>query len=126
MEQQKHSETQKYDTQTLRRRIKDDESKNSHKRKYERHKIFAVAEMTLMNNSQRMDGVVDEISVGGLRFRPASAFIMERSGDAVSMALGELHVSGRIRATRADGYGVQLLDQLSNEQLDTLIEQYRI
>ncbi|MCF6325820.1 MAG: PilZ domain-containing protein [Devosiaceae bacterium] len=125
MEQQLHQEKPKYDTKTLQRRIQADESKNSHKRKFERHKIFAVGEMVLMNNSQRMDGVVDEISTGGLRFRPASAFIMERNGEAVSMTLGELQVSGRIRATRADGYGVQLLDQLSESQLNVVIEQYQ-
>lgn len=126
MELQDQADVPKYDTETLRRRIKEDESKNSHKRKFERHKIFAVAEMVLMNNSQRIDGVIDEISIGGLRFRPASAFIMERSGEAVSISLGELQVSGRIRATRADGYGVQLLDKLNDEQLDVLIGQYRI
>lgn len=126
MEQQASQEKPKYDTKTLQRRIKDDESKNSHKRKFERHNIFAVGELVLMNNSQRMDGVIDEISIGGLRFRPASAYIMERSGDAVSMNLGEMQVSGRIRATRADGYGVQLLEQLSDAQLNLIIEQYRI
>jgi len=125
MEQQVQQEKPSYDTKTLRRRIKADESKNSHKRKFKRHNIFAVGEMVVMNNSQRIDGVVDEISTGGLRFRPASSFIMERNGDAVSMTLGDFQISGRIRATRADGYGVQLLDQLSKNQLNVIIEQYQ-
>lgn len=127
MEQQEQApEIAKIDTTTLRRRLKADESKNSHKRKFERHSIFAVAKMVIMDNSQQLDGVIDEISLGGLRFHPASAFIMERNGESVSMQVGALRMSGRIRATRADGYGVQLLDSLSDSQLNAVIEDYQV
>ena len=125
MEQQE-LEIAKVDTATLRKRLKKDVKKHSHKRQFERYDIFAVGSLVIMNNSQRMDGVIDEVSAGGLRFRPASVFIMERKNEAVSIHLGDYNISGIIRATRADGYGIQLLDQLSKEQLEILIKQYQV
>ncbi len=126
MQQAHTTQPAKIDTEVLRRRLKEDESKNSHKRRFKRHKIFAVGVMTLMNSSQQIDGVIDEVSAGGLRFHPASHFIMERNGETVSMTLGDMQVSGKIRATRADGYGVQLLDVLEDSQLQAIVAQYQI
>ncbi len=125
MEQQE-TDIAKIDTAVLRQRLKKDISKNSHKRQFERFDIFAVGTMTIMDNSQQLDGVVDEVSAGGLRFRPASVFIMERKNEAISLQLGGFQISGIIRATRADGYGVQILDQLTDEQLSVLIEKYQV
>ncbi|HHS82722.1 MAG TPA: PilZ domain-containing protein [Devosia sp.] len=119
------SESVKIDTSTLRRRLQADESKNSHKRRFERHSIFAIAHITLTDSSQRIDGVVDEVSIGGIRFHPALSFIMERNNEPVTVDLGDLHLSGRIRATRADGYGIQLMDMLSEQQLADLLASYK-
>ena len=125
MQQQQETEVAKIDTETLRRRLNKDVVKNAHKRQFERHNIFAVASMVMMDNSLSMEGVVDEISEGGVRFRPASTFIMERNNESVLINLDSLQISGIIRATRADGYGVQLLDPLNQDQLDVLIEKYQ-
>lgn len=123
--QQQETEVAPIDTETLRRRLKKDVVKNSHKRQFQRHNIFAVASMVMMDNSLNMDGVVDEVSEGGLRFRPASTFIMERNNESVLMNLDSFQISGIIRATRADGYGVQLLDPLNEDQLEILIDKYQ-
>lgn len=123
--QQQETEVAPIDTETLRRRLNKDVVKNSHKRQFQRHNIFAVASMVMMDNSLNMDGVVDEVSEGGLRFRPASTFIMERNNESVLMNLDSFQISGIIRATRADGYGVQLLDPLNEDQLEILIDKYQ-
>lgn len=123
--QQQETDITKINTTTLRQRLSRDITKNSHKRQFQRFDIFAVGAMTIMNNSQRIDGVIDEVSAGGLRFRPAATYILERQNEAVSIELGDFVISGIIRATRADGYGVQLLDQLDSEQLDILIKKYK-
>lgn len=124
--QEQQTDIAKIDTAVLRQRLKTDVVKNAHKRKFERYDIFAVGTMTMMDNSMLIDGVIDEVSAGGLRFRPASTYILERKNEAVSMKLGNYKISGMIRATRADGYGVQLLDQLDQDQLDNLIAQYEV
>lgn len=123
--QKEETEAARIDTETLRRRLNKDVVKNSHKRQFQRHNIFAVASMVMMDNSLNMDGVVDEVSEGGVRFRPASTFIMERNNESVLMNLDSFQISGIIRATRADGYGVQLLDPLNQDQIDILIEKYQ-
>ncbi len=123
--EQHETDITKIDTTTLRQRLSRDVTKNSHKRQFERFDIFAIGAMTIMNNSQRIDGVIDEVSAGGLRFRPASTYILERKNEAVSIELADYVISGIIRATRADGYGVQLLDQLSPEQVSVLIAKYK-
>ena len=63
------------DTATLARRLKQDEQKNAHKRRFERHAAFIVAQMIIMNTSQRFDGVINELSLGGMRFPPRLALL---------------------------------------------------
>ena len=109
-------------TATLARRIKQDEQKNAHKRRFERHAVFIVAEMALMNTSQRFDGVINEISLGGVRFRPASRFLLRRDMETVTVSIDGQKFSGRIRASRPDGYGIELLEHMSEDNLQALLQ----
>ena len=109
------------DTGTLRRRLQQDEQQNAHKRRFIRYATFVVSRLVMMNNSQSIDGVVNEISQGGMRFRPASRFIQRRDGETVSIVIEELAFSGRIRASRPDGYGIELLDTLPLEMLERFL-----
>lgn len=103
------------DTATLRRRLQQDEQKNAHKRRFERHATFIVAHLVIMNTSQHIDGVINEMSLGGMRFRPASKFLQKRDGETVSVMIEERQFSGRIRASRPDGYGIELLEMMSED-----------
>jgi len=114
----------KVDSATLRQRLQADETKNAHKRQFERHKLFAPGVLIMMNSSQEIDGMIAEISSGGLRFRPASSYIQERNSEPVYIVLDDLRLSGRIRATRADGYGVQVLDEMTEESLREILQKY--
>ena len=111
------------DTATIRRRLQHDAQKNAHKRQFSRHETFVISRMVMMGTSQGVDGVINEISVGGLRFRPAATFLQRRDGEAVSILVGKSSYSGRIRSSRPDGYGIQLLDKLSEEQLGEILAQ---
>ena len=113
-------------SETLRRRINKDQEKNAHKRKFQRHPTFAVATLMLLDNSHIFDGVVTEVSSGGVKFRPASSFLQERNGDRVAVKIDEIQSSGVIRASRADGYGIQLLDKLSPEEMDHILQNYGV
>jgi hypothetical protein len=109
------------DNETLRRRLSKDEQKNEHKRRYARHKTFIVARLVMMSNSSTLDGVINEMSQGGMRFRPASLYLQKRDGETVSIVIGDTAFSGRIRASRPDGYGIQLLDMLDPEVLESFV-----
>lgn len=120
-----HETIQVIDTATLHRRLSIDEQKNAHKRRFERHKTFIIAQMMLMDTAHRFDGVVNEVSQGGMRFRPASRFLQKRS-DTVTLVLADRSFSGRIRASRPDGYGIELLEPLSEEDLQDLLRTFEV
>jgi len=109
------------DSTTLRRRLSRDEQKNSHKRRFERHATFIVTHLVIMNTSQHIAGVVDEISLGGMRFRPASKYLQRRDTETVSVSIDGRSFSGRIRASRPDGYGIELLDNMSDHTLEDIL-----
>jgi hypothetical protein len=113
-------------SETLRRRIDKDQEKNAHKRKFQRHPTFAVSTLMLLDNSHVFDGVVTEVSAGGVKFRPASSFLQERNGDRVSIKIDEIQSTGVIRASRADGYGIQLLDKLPQEAMEFILQNYGV
>ena len=109
------------DTATLARRLKKDEQKNAHKRRYERHTTFIIAELVIMDTSQRFEGVINELSQGGMRFRPASRYIQRRDMDRVTISVNDQIFPARIRASRPDGYGLELLEQLTPEIVASLL-----
>jgi hypothetical protein len=111
-----------FDTATLARRLKKDEQKNAHKRRYERHATFIIAQMEIMDSGQRFDGVINELSQGGMRFRPASRYLQRRDMDRVTVLVDQRLFSARIRASRPDGYGLELLEPLTPEVVESLLE----
>ena len=48
-----------------------------------------------------------------MRFRPASRYLQRRDMDTVSVLVDQRLFSARIRASRPDGYGLELLDPTS-------------
>ena len=111
-------------TQLLQERISRDQEKNAHKRRFERHPVFAVATMIILDSSQHIEGVITEISQGGIKFRPASHFLLERNSERVSVIVDDINTTGTIRASRADGYGVQLIDELAEDDLGFIVDNY--
>ncbi|WP_375451373.1 PilZ domain-containing protein [uncultured Devosia sp.] len=109
------------DTATLRRRLQQDEQKNAHKRRFERHATFIVGRLVVVSNAQHIDGVINEISLGGMRFRPASQYLQRRDGEIVSLLIEDRSFSGRIRASRPDGYGIELLEMMSEDTMIPLL-----
>ncbi|MCF6344819.1 MAG: PilZ domain-containing protein [Devosiaceae bacterium] len=110
--------------QILQERLSRDQEKNAHKRRFERHTVFAVATMIILDSSQHIEGVITEVSQGGIKFRPASLFLLERNSERVSIILDDVKTTGTIRASRADGYGIQLIDKLDENDLQFIIDNY--
>ena len=111
--------------QILQQRLSRDQEKNAHKRRFERYQVFAVATMIMLDSSQHIEGVVTEVSQGGIKFRPASLFLLERNSERVSIILDDINITGTIRASRADGYGIQLIDMLEEIDLKYILDNYK-
>lgn len=89
--------------------------KNDFVRRFERHPCCVVAVLHLLDRGYDMDGVLLEISEGGCLFRGASQFIMDRTGEAVTVHFAGENYSGTIVNVRPQGYGVKLNESLPPE-----------
>lgn len=116
----------KKDASALLQRIKQDQKQHKHLRRHTRHSSFILSVMTILDRSVPLDGVVTEISGGGVLFRPASNYILDRKGERVMISIGDFQASGKIVAVRPNGYGVKLLSELTEEQVVDLIEEYSV
>lgn len=116
----------KKNTKVLHNRIMQDQQQNKHLRRHQRRECFIIAIMNVLERSVPMDGVIKEISAGGVLFRPASTYLLNRKGERVSVVLGERQISGKIVAVRPTGYGVKFLDNLEDEEVEDLIETHSI
>ncbi|MBI1391420.1 MAG: hypothetical protein GC152_01645 [Alphaproteobacteria bacterium] len=97
-----------------------DAQRNAHKRRDERQELSAIAELSIPDKGFSIDGVISEASRGGLTFRPATSYIIARDGERVQVIADLIKRTGIIRSTRVNGYGVQLLEPLSNADLAKL------
>ena len=108
----------------LARRLLEDQKKNEHKRQSQRYPTFAVAQLTVLDTTEEMVGVVTEISKSGLKFRPASMYLQEHNGERVTIIVDTVITTGTIRASRADGYGIQLLEEFEPHDFNHILENY--
>lgn len=102
------------------RQLSRDAERHSHKRKEERQELSAIGELSIPEKGFSMEGIISEASRGGLTFRPATTYMVERSGERVQIVADRIKRTGVIRSTRANGYGVQLMETLSPSDLDLL------
>ncbi|MCT4657003.1 MAG: PilZ domain-containing protein [Cohaesibacter sp.] len=116
----------KKDTKVLHNRIMQDQQENKHLRRHQRRECFIIAIMNVLERSVPMEGVIKEISAGGVLFRPASTYLLNRKGERISIVMGEHKISGKIVAVRPTGYGVKFLDTLEDEEVEKLIEMHSI
>ena len=100
--------------------------KPSFERRHVRHNCCIVAELTIIDRSITLPGVVLEVSMGGVLFRPASSFILDRRGEAVSVQFENLKRAGTIMNVRPVGYGIRLFQDIEEEALDDLVGNFGI
>lgn len=93
-------------------------------RRHQRNSCSCLATMSIINRSTFMEGIVTEISKGGLKFRPAKVYLLDRLNTPVSFEFSKFRISGKIVATRDDGYGVALYEEISDENLETFLADF--
>ena len=98
-------------------KLKRDSEKHRDKRTEKRGTVRVIGFMSLPDKGFGIDGLITEASKGGFTFRPASNYLEERTGEYIQIIIDEFQLSGIIRSTRPDGYGVQLLQPLDDQEL---------
>lgn len=93
-------------------------------RRHKRHGCSCLGSMSIINRSYMMEGIITEISKGGLKFRPAKMYLLERKETQVLFEFSNFRASGKIVATRSDGYGIALFDELEDDVLDTFLAEF--
>lgn len=93
-------------------------------RRHERFGCCVVAVMDVIDKDVPIDGLVTEISQGGLLFRPASSFIFDRRGSAVIVRFGDDEVKGSIVNVKSVGYGIRFDEELSPERVQQMLESF--
>ena len=97
---------------------------NAAQRRHTRHDCSSIGVLAIVNRSTSLEGIVTEISKGGIKFRPASTHLLNRNGTQISVSFASIRVTGKIVATRVDGYGVALFEELEDDVMEQfLLEQ---
>jgi hypothetical protein len=99
--------------------------KRGPQRRHARHSCMIVAAMTITDKGVTLDGLVNEISLGGVKFRPATTYLLDRAGDEVTISMDGVVIAGTIRATTSVGYGVQLAVELEEDDLRALSKYFK-
>lgn len=93
-------------------------------RRHERFGCCFVAVLEIVDKGVPLDGLVTDLSQGGLLFRPASLFIFDRREAEVEVRTGDEALAGEIVSVRSTGYGVRFRNDISTIHLESLIAQF--
>jgi hypothetical protein len=93
-------------------------------RRHSRHDCVVIGTMKVIDIGAEFDGALLELSCGGCTFRQASMFILDRLNESVLIHTEFFEAEGRIRAVRADGYGVQFFNGVDEAVINRVVEQY--
>lgn len=95
-------------------------------RRHARYPCSCIGKVSIGNRALTLDGLVTEVALGGIKFRPAKVYLLDMRGVQVSIEFGGMKVVGKIVATRPDGYGIAFFDQLEENTLDELVSEFGI
>ena len=98
--------------------------KKSFSRRHNRHDCVVIGTMKVIDIGAEFDGALVELSCGGCTFRQASMFVLDRLNESVRIHTEFFEIEGRIRAVRADGYGIQFFGEVSETVVNQIVEQY--
>jgi hypothetical protein len=99
-------------------------NKKGFSRRHLRHDCVLIGTMKVIDIGAEFDGALLEISRGGCSFRQASMFVMDRLNELVLIHTEFFEAEGRIRAVRADGYGIQFFDEVDEGVINRIVEEY--
>ncbi|MCP8940195.1 PilZ domain-containing protein [Alsobacter sp. SYSU M60028] len=77
-----------------------------------------------IDRDYEIDGLVLELSRGGVLFREASTYILDRRGCEVEVRLLDLRWPGTIVNCRTEGYGIRFRNTLDDAAVTELVKDY--
>ena len=98
--------------------------KKSFSRRHNRYDCVVIGTMKVIEIGAEFDGALLELSRGGCTFRQASMFALDRLNELVLIHTEVFEAEGRIRAVRADGYGVQFFGEVEESVIDRIVQEY--
>ena len=99
-------------------------NKRKFARRHERFDCVVIGTMKVVEIGAVFEGALVELSRGGCIFRPASLYILDRSGESVRIHTEYFEAEGRIRMVTPKGYGIQLFTELSEETVRQAIAEH--
>lgn len=93
-------------------------------REFERFPCCITATIRVDGTGYEREGLILELSAGGLLFREASHFILQALGVGVDVQFLDRRVRGTIVNTQERGYGVKLTATLDDEEVEHLVAQH--
>jgi hypothetical protein len=98
--------------------------KKGFSRRHSRHDCVVIGVMKVIDIGAEFDGALLELSCGGCTFRQASMFVLDRLNESVLIHTEFFEAEGRIRAVRAEGYGVQFFNEVDEAVINRIVEEY--
>jgi hypothetical protein len=98
--------------------------KKSFARRHNRYDCVVIGTMKVIDIGAEFDGALVELSCGGCTFRQASMFVLDRLNESVLIHTEFFEMEGRIRAVRADGYGIQFFSEIDEAVVNQIVGQY--
>jgi hypothetical protein len=98
--------------------------KKGFSRRHNRFDCVLISSMKVIDIGAEFDGAILELSRGGCTFRQASMFVLDRLNESVLINNEFFEAEGRIRAVRADGYGVQFFNEVDETVIDRIVQEY--
>ena len=98
--------------------------KRTFERRHRRYRCCIIGSMDIVERAYSLDATVLEISQGGLLMRVASTYVLDRNGALITAHFDGLSLRGKIMSSRAEGYGIKLLDELDLTMVGTLVEDF--
>jgi hypothetical protein len=95
-------------------------------RRHQRHPCCVIAVMTIRQKDLALEGLVTEVSRGGLLFRPASRFIFDRVGADVVISFADDELAGAIVNVKATGYGIALDQTIEEERVQAILGRFGV
>ena len=95
-------------------------------RQHERYPCCIQGALNIRERNYRIEGLILEISRGGVLFREASRFILDRVGTVVTVQTADLNAAGTIVNVRPAGYGIRFDNLLDDTLVDDLLARYGV
>lgn len=87
----------------------------------DRVRCDALARLVFVEQEGWLDGALLDITQRGALFRPATRMIMQRSEEHIRVVVGRFEISGEIRNTSTDGYGIRFATGITDADVRSIL-----